>query len=111
MQTTQPITLNDFRSWLQGVEDMQEEGWIPNATQWVKIRQKIDLIEEQPQLMTPGPMYRAASPVPSGLTGEYTPQTPRVSTTFVPPPVPAHLDAVKTPDIDTSRGTYQTTFA
>lgn len=38
------ITLRDFKAWLQGVEDMQEAGWTPNAEQWKRIRHKIDLI-------------------------------------------------------------------
>jgi len=39
-----PITLRDFRAWLQGVEDMQEEEWTPTAEQWKRIRHKINLI-------------------------------------------------------------------
>lgn len=38
------ITLEQFRAWLAGVEDMQEEGWTPSASQWNKIRSKIDEI-------------------------------------------------------------------
>ena len=32
--------------WLSGVEEMQEEGWVPNSQQWQRIRKKIDEIGE-----------------------------------------------------------------
>ena len=47
MSEEQTIDITTFRAWLQGVEDMQEEGWVPSGAQWKKIRAKIDLIEEQ----------------------------------------------------------------
>lgn len=39
-----PITVDEFKSWLSGVEDMQEVGWSPDKVQWKKIRDKIDLL-------------------------------------------------------------------
>ena len=44
---TKTITLENFRSWLEGVEEMQEEDWVPSAAQWKTIRKKIDSIEKQ----------------------------------------------------------------
>jgi len=115
------ISLTDFKSWLQGVEDMQENGWVPSATQWKKIREKIDSIEVttiQNNVPT-GPQYRApTTPIPaqaSAFDGQPFPiPTPSPSnrmTTFVPPPVPQHFMTPKTPDIDTSGGNYVTNFA
>ena len=39
------MTLEQFRAWLSGVEDMQEDDWTPSPTQWKKIRSKFDEIE------------------------------------------------------------------
>ena len=116
------ITLNDFRSWLQGVEDMQEDGWIPNAVQWKKIRTKIDQIEEgpKPALMSSGPVFRGemisgggGHPSQSSLDTIAIPTIPpsnaRLST-FMPPPTPVHLENPKTPDIDTSAGGYRAPY-
>lgn len=47
MSEEQTIDVTTFRAWLQGVEDMQDDGWVPSPAQWKKIRAKIDLIEEQ----------------------------------------------------------------
>ena len=40
------ITIEEFRAWLSGVEDMQPENWCPTQEQWKKIREKIELIED-----------------------------------------------------------------
>lgn len=121
------ISLSDFRSWLQGVEDMQADDWVPNSIQWKKIRQKINQIEEveipsrvapqytAPQQFVPPPSYPVPRPmaempvmVPPGPSALEVPGGPRVST-FVPPQIP-RLDNTKTPDIDTSNGQYTTNF-
>jgi hypothetical protein len=125
VEQIETISLNDFRSWLQGVEDMQDDNWTPTSTQWIKIRQKIDCIEQQASLPNP-PVYptgvRTASfqsPQPSIMEQQFipapapmpfpSPTTGRVST-FIPPPPPAHFDSTKTPDIDTSTGEYKPAF-
>ena len=35
-------TLENFRSWLEGVEEMQGDDWVPTMEHWKKIRDKID---------------------------------------------------------------------
>lgn len=42
--TEEAIDIETFKAWLQGVEDMQDAGWIPSAEQWKKIRAKINMI-------------------------------------------------------------------
>lgn len=44
------ISIEQFQSWLAGVEDMQDDGWVPSASQWQKIRSKINEIESPIQL-------------------------------------------------------------
>jgi len=43
----QKQTLKEFQAWLQGVEELQPEGWSPDADQWKLIRAKIDGIKEE----------------------------------------------------------------
>ena len=50
------ITVKEFRMWLQGVEEMQDSAWVPNPTQWARIREKINTIEET----EPTPVHAAA---------------------------------------------------
>ena len=40
------VTLNEFRSWLEGVEELQADEWAPTKEQWKLIRVKIDSIKE-----------------------------------------------------------------
>lgn len=40
------ISLAEFKAWLEGVEDLQEDDWSPSKVQWEKIRQKIESIDE-----------------------------------------------------------------
>lgn len=39
------MSFQDFLMWLQGVEEMQPEGWSPDQRQWEKIRDKMRCIE------------------------------------------------------------------
>jgi len=40
-------TLEEFKNWLEGLEEFQDEGWIPNAEQWGTIKGSIYLIKEE----------------------------------------------------------------
>jgi hypothetical protein len=39
------ITVKEFKDWLGGVLDFQDENWIPNKEQWEKILNKINQLE------------------------------------------------------------------
>lgn len=43
---TTPLTLAEFKAWLNGVSDMQETSWSPNREQWEKIKSQIERIED-----------------------------------------------------------------
>lgn len=126
MSEQKNISVKEFKMWLEGVEEMQEEGWTPNSTQWVRIRDKIRIIEEttggfvQPQFgprqqpvgqpPAPAPMPVMQAPhqfAPAGMTS-LTPPEPagRSPLTGGPTTIP-----IKTPDIDTSNGGYRSSFA
>lgn len=40
------ISLVEFRAWLEGIEELVPRGWVPDASQWKLIRNKIDCITE-----------------------------------------------------------------
>ena len=127
-----PITLDEFKAWLQGVEDMQEEGWSPNELQWSKIRSKIFLVissAPKPQVVNNAQQVRpvqhnnvvleqpAASEFDDSGLNEIQP--PRGGSGNKPAPVysrpngPVMDDSgasVKTPNVDTSQSDYVSSF-
>lgn len=40
------ISVSEFKSWISGIEDMQEDDWVPNKAQWIKIKAKIELLTD-----------------------------------------------------------------
>lgn len=40
------ITIREFKMWLAGVEEIQPDGWSPDAMQWAKIRERIQMIDD-----------------------------------------------------------------
>lgn len=105
--------------WLQGVEEMQEEGWIPNATQWAKIRDKIDNISEAapeqplpPLRLAPAPSMAPPMQMPPPMAMPAGPSS--MSLPPAPPQAPNPLlgngNLIRTPDIDTSGKKYESGF-
>jgi hypothetical protein len=82
------ISVSEFKSWISGIEDMQEDDWVPNKTQWDKIKAKIELLSDdivettvdhatpaypqyqQPvqQYHQPMPIYQQSTPMMSDVT-------------------------------------------
>lgn len=119
MKDTQ-LTIKEFKMWLSGVEEMQEDGWVPTAAQWAKIREKIDNIAEgapapqinQSSFEYPTPSAGVAPAVPSGPSSMPAGPIPRAP---APPPSGPLFgtggnSAVKTPNIDTSQNGYESSF-
>lgn len=128
------ITINDFRMWLEGVEEMQSENWVPDARQWQRIREKIDSIEDTPVQAPPripsGPIPRSAAFVqeqapiqpPAGPAVPAGPSLMSPNFAVGAPNSPAQLTGpfatnsqqipVRTPNIDTAGGKpYESSFA
>jgi hypothetical protein len=130
------ITVKEFRMWLEGVEEMQADGWVPDARQWQRIRDKINTVSTAStpvSVTTTGsggggnapvrpnaPMYDVPPVVypagPSLLSGAVNmnrqapaaPETvnPLFSTSSMP------MMPGRTPDVDTSNGKqYESSFA
>jgi len=135
----QKQTLREFKAWLQGVEELQPDNWCPNRDQWILIREKIDsIIEEKPvekivEKQTVGNSGLSQMPQYPQMT-----QMPQMTQPVVPgimpaPPVPggvpmsapvemssqakkllnpaANGGKIKTPDIDTTNGTFESSFS
>jgi len=117
-QEIKGMTVQEFRYWLEGVEEMQPEGWSPDTRQWKRIREKLYTIVETVQ--QPTKLYRVPEP-----NYEETPYQGPIQ--LAPPGLSRHIQAppsnnalfanadnptnpVKTPNLDTSNGTYEPAF-
>jgi hypothetical protein len=114
------MTVQEFKYWLSGVEEMQSDDWSPDKRQWDRIREKIDSIVsntvvtqspqriesfaeqspqekfvERPVQYAPSGVGRVAAPPPSGAL-------------FGNADNPAF--PVKTPNVDSSKGGYEPAF-
>ena len=49
---TKAKTYPEFMAWLEGVESMQPEEWVPNAEQWKLIREMLDKLKIEPKVIT-----------------------------------------------------------
>ena len=121
------ITVKEFKMWLQGVEEMQPDGWSPDQRQWAKIRAKIDIITEA-ESIEPVPAKYATPYIAPRFGPDVAPSnagTQPVTAPVMPRALlvqPAQLAGpfangdgqtpVKTPNIDTGVGKpYESSFA
>lgn len=132
-KTIKSQSLTEFRAWLTGVEEMQEDGWVPNETQWQLIRERIDKIsiddevEQKLNQTAPSPSARPTSQPANTGSGNAPVEIPQVPSAFdragaagnfVPadggqPKIQHATDpkkTVTTPEIDTSQGDYKSGF-
>ncbi len=115
------ITISEFRHWLAGVEEMQPDGWSPDKRQWDRIREKINQLEAvvpapvvQQVVQQPVPVYRD-EPI-ANIQPQYA--SPGLHPRAVAPPPNNALFAnadmqnvpVRTPNVDTSTGNYESAF-
>ncbi len=121
--TRKKISLSEFKAWLEGVEELHPSDWSPDKDQWKLIRNKIkNIIEDQTTPHSvPGPHapLPPVHPVKSGMppTGvPIPPGAPPVTeeSLSISPAAAAMLKAdngkTKTPNIDTTDGSYNSTF-
>jgi len=128
---TKTVSIEKLQAFIEAVEfaaDLERpEEWVPTARQWKKIRSMIDALEEQPVVQaSPAPMTyghgltAGGFPVPQGPVGPIQLAGPSAFDNLPPAPmmggapVPLARDdrmQVKTPDVDTSNGHYDSSFA
>jgi len=129
-------TLAEFKAWLEGVEELQAENWAPNHDQWQLIRSRINgIVEPAPEIIKeivtqaptnpmapqqPAPQHvnpaYAAPPVPSSIPNGTVVKT-HDGSAYTPEPVQAAPQMPtndggrsKTPNIDTTDGSYESSF-
>lgn len=134
---TKDRTLGEFRAWLEGVEELQGDDWHPDAEQWKLIRAAIDgIVEEEPEIITvsaPSPAPSYSRPVDSIVSAPIQYPRPVSAMTSVIPGIPDNLEIspaaraamsgklptamvpdasgkLKTPNIDTMNGDYNSGF-
>lgn len=125
--STNTITINEFKMWLQGVEEMQDDNWTPDSKQWARIREKIRAITESTSdthLTTQytRPQYAAQSSYTAPIIGDNQPVVP-APTFDIPQNIPTHstpsvgifgngMQSSKLPsDTTGGAGPYATPFA
>lgn len=94
MARKKKLTLEEFKSWLEGLEDGQPDGWSPDKDQWAKIRERIGNIKEtvikevveQPPVMPPMPPA-----MPAGYSYVQPPQQPPTGLPPAQPAVPPNI--------------------
>lgn len=118
------ITIKEFKMWLQGVEEMQPEDWTPDSRQWARIRQKINsIVDAPPASQQPGVGqvigYRDPYAQPSVQPGPVQMAPGGLSRPSGIAPAPnnalfGNADSptvpVKTPNVDSSSGSYEPAF-
>lgn len=130
------ISLTEFRAWLEGVEELQPDDWGPDTSQWQLIREKIDCIiadapvqqvaatvataAAQPMRMQPGFQQAGIAPPPPvpapvlPLDANGQPVQIPLAGNPAPPTNPLLASqgkaAIKTPDMDSSDGSFKSTF-
>lgn len=119
-ETVETIDIDTFKSWLQGVEDMQEDDWHPNPVQWKKIRNKINLLTAaavEPPRAAPYQMPNFANPG-AGTWGGMAPVQGPVTVPLahqprplMPAPPPSSLDATPKDNQVDENGNFTSSFA
>lgn len=108
-------SLTEFRAWLEGVEEMQEANWAPDATQWKVIRAKINaVVADEVPIAKVAVVNRAAPPraIAQPTKSSLGQSLPVDKSALSNAPI-ATQDGMQltTPDIDTSGGDYSSPFA
>jgi hypothetical protein len=55
----QKMSVSQFKMWIQGLSEFQDDDWVPNVNQWNLIRERIDLLDEEQHTVVhhQGPQY------------------------------------------------------
>ena len=111
--TDKSLTVREFQSWIEGVEDMQGSGWCPTAEQWKKIRAKITLLTETQSTIPPVQQHGVVqhSSIPRSAFDQFDqPLTTNIVGTPNNGPAPLYnpIDLNKIPDVIT--GDYKSVF-
>lgn len=130
----EPMTLNEFKAWLGGLEEALGEEWVPNKDQWCRIKGKLETLIETPIIQYSNnavqsppvrqPITGYGSPIPAQIPMVATQATvnsaplptsnlgkpPKTTTGKKPPMLKKDGETIQTGDIDTSNGSYESAF-
>jgi hypothetical protein len=105
------ISVNEFKSWILGVQDMQGADWCPSSDQWKKVLMKIAILQEV-VYSNNTPIQHNYQPQYQSTFDQYDQQhsTNTTGTAINNTPVPLYkaIDLNKTPDIIV--GEYKSAF-
>lgn len=105
------ISAREFRIWLEGVEEMQDDEWVPSSTQWKRIREKIDTIKDDQVVVE---SVSVSSTVPQYATPALWDLPPQPSYNMpmnVAPPSHNIFQGGAPRPVDSSGGAYTSEFA
>jgi hypothetical protein len=118
------VTVSELKTFIDAVEFAADtDEWIPSKRQWLRIREMIDSLVPDapppappPQIMQlPIPQHLQQPQMPMQLAPGGLGNGGMMSPPQIPQGVPIAAgnpgQAVRTPDIDTSSGKYQSSFA
>jgi len=61
----QKMSVSQFKMWIQGLSEFQDDDWVPNVNQWNLIRDRIDMLDEETSVQTvvhhQAPQYSSGS--------------------------------------------------
>lgn len=84
-------TLAEFQAFLQGIMEIQPEGWTPDPAQWKMIYDKILNIKEVV-------VEKAATPAPAPVS--QMPGYPQQQPQYIAPPVPTAMPMINPADVE-----------
>lgn len=108
------MSLSQFKSWLEGVEEMQDADWHPSATQWNTIRAKFDSITEPKPVPAAAPAPLPVAPLPMHQPPVYREREwtnpPPMPETEISPAAKAIMSGGTPAELDTTDGNYDSSF-
>lgn len=117
---TTGYTVEQFKAWLDGIEEMQPKNWAPDAEQWKTIRKKINTLRDAPATVPSVVIQENPTTPATTSVGQNSHANIPVLTNMVPMVIPSDFDGTVIvpggPLIDPTsatgfdNGSYQTTF-
>jgi hypothetical protein len=84
----EPQTLQEFKAWISGVEEMQPSDWIPSEEQWLLIRERIKKIYEEEYEATDAQPFVPQHPIPRAQ-----PMPQQIPSSLMAPQIPSTIPA------------------
>lgn len=105
------MKVDNFKSWLDGVLEMNEEGWVPSKIQWKKILEKINSLEIDNSMVNSQPTSPGHYNNPI-VQPSYNPpySTDNINTRVPEFPIAVSSELPSITPVSTANGNYDTPF-